>query len=211
MTTSLTQAAPVPLDPWRELQPADRFSRESIAEAHTDNYRPPWLHQEFLPRQEAQRPAYPWCTVGKVLVGSPSGSKTTSGVLVGPNLVLAAGEIASWGMGNWSAEFVPGYRGGGDNPRPFGSSFVERIHGYHRESGTSGFDYVICKLYQPLGQALGWMGTQSLGDMDFEAVVHASCGRAGEPFWFFAGDGPWVAGDRGLVDLVRFGLDRWRP
>ncbi|BCJ75043.1 hypothetical protein CS0771_45870 [Catellatospora sp. IY07-71] len=170
-----------------ELQPEERAADSvSVEEAGTDSHRPPWIEQEFLPSLvpfrlsaqssglpqaqvfmeprprviEAERLPYPWCTVGRIVVRSSLGTWVGSGVLVGPNLVLTAGHVAPWGGTNWSMEFIPGLREGDSNPRPFGSSFVERYRGYNTPGEVSGYDYVVCKLYNPLGRALGWMGTQ---------------------------------------------------
>jgi hypothetical protein len=251
--------------------------------ARTDGYRPPWIPQDYLPRlapfrigdevylepravEEGNRLRYPWHTVGIVF---NSNGRRGSGVLVGPNLLLTAGHLAPWGASSWSMEFVPAYREG---DRPFGSSFVQSYRGYNTAPEVSGHDYIICKLYNPLGQALGWMGTQSWGnedeyyrrrysssgypgsfgtrpaveldmglrdidndspglELEFSAAGHpdVSPGWSGGPLWL-PGEGPNVvgvlsgvetdgfdppfqvyAGGGGMVDLVRFGLDNWRP
>jgi hypothetical protein len=248
----------------------------------TEGYRPPWAPLEYLPRlapfrvgnqiflelraqEETRRLAYPFRTVGMVFSnGIPAGS----GVLVGPNLMLTAGHVAPWGMNPWSMEFVPAFRIGN---RPFGSSFVETYRGYNTQPEVSGHDYVICKLYTPLGQALGWMGTQSWGDEDeYYRRRYVSTGYPGSfgdrpaveldmglrdidndspgielefslanrdfgpgwsggPLWL-PSEGPKAvgvlsgsekdefdprfavfAGGKGMVELVRFGLDNWRP
>jgi V8-like Glu-specific endopeptidase len=208
-----------------QLEDGAGTGRRSAAMDFTPNHRPTWLDQEFLPgrapfrlvgwdaglprahslwepkAREALRPTYPWCTVGEILVESSSGTSRSSGVLVGPNLVLTAGHAAPWGAASWSMEFIPSYRRGERNPRPFGSSFVERIRGYHPKGDTIGYDYVICKLYQPLGKALGWMGTQSWAE---ETV--------GQPAEIYGSEPRHVnAGYRRMVQLVRYGLDNWRP
>ncbi|HEX2085468.1 MAG TPA: hypothetical protein VHF89_07280 [Solirubrobacteraceae bacterium] len=171
----------------------DESARGESEPAATEAYRPPWAEQHFLPRlvpfrspegprghtylepraprpataaeaQEAPHVPYPWRTVGRVFsTGGPSGPESGSGVLVGPNLMLTASHVAPWGSSNWSMEFVPGMRFG---ERPFGSSFVREFRGYRTEPEVSGKDYVVCRLYQPLGNALGWMGGQSWGDED---------------------------------------------
>ncbi|MGK5111375.1 trypsin-like serine peptidase [Geodermatophilus sp. CPCC 205506] len=170
-------------------------------EAGTDSHRPAWMEQQFLPRlapfrlsaretgsraarlflepraAEAERLAYPWCCVGRIITSSSLGTWVGSGVLVGPNLVLTAGHVAPWGGSNWSMEFVPALREGDANPRPFGSSFISQYRGYNRPRDVFGYDYVICQLYRPLGQALGWMGAQSWGNEDeYEARDYTSSG-----------------------------------
>jgi hypothetical protein len=161
---------------------------------------------------------------------------------------------------------------GEPNPRPFGSSFVERFRGYNTRPEVSGKDYVICKLYNPLGNALGWLGRiwfsnedeyfrrsynssgypDSFGNrpavefdlgirdidsdspgLELECVLRPDLGSgwSGGPLWLPMPSGlPAVvgvlsgaetdefdprravfAGGRGMVDLVNFGLDNWRP
>jgi Trypsin len=249
----------------------------------TKGFRPPWATLDLLPPlapfrsgeslflepraiEEGNRLSYPWRTIG--IVFSSDGSQG-SGVLVGPNLMLTAGHVAPWGRSPWSMEFIPAYRAGN---RPFGSSFVQSYRGYNTRPEVSGHDYVICKLYTPLGQSLGWMGTQSWGDeqeyyrrryvssgypgtfgtrpaveldlglrdidndspgkeLEFSLAGHPDIGPgwSGGPLWL-PGEGPTVvgvlsgnekdefdprfhvfAGGGGMVDLVRFGLDNWRP
>ncbi|SDC56052.1 Trypsin [Geodermatophilus telluris] len=258
-------------------------------DAHTEGYRPSWVEQRFLPElapyplsaqrsgltrdrvflepfaSEAERFPYPWRTIGKVY--TPTGGGT--GYLVGPNLVLTAGHVMPWDQANWWVQFIPAYRSGDSNPTPFGSSYVSEYRGY-RPQGSSpfGYDYAVCRLYQPLGNALGWLGTRSAGDGDigsrdyissgypdtfggrpavnfalgirdidsddpgreYETVHHVSAGWSGGPLWYFAGTDPYAigvtsgyetdgldptrdvyAGYRAMTDLVRFGLDNWRP
>jgi hypothetical protein len=251
----------------------------------TEGYRPPWVRQEFLPRLvpfrsparpdhvfmepravEAERLTYPWQTNGLVLVnGVPAGS----GVLVGPNLMLTASHLAPWGSSSWSMEFIPGFRRG--SPRPFGSSFVSEFRGFRVPAGdVTGYDYVVCRLFTPLGQGLGWMGSVAFGNWDeytrrryfstgypdsfagrpaletdmaivdidgddpgleleFPLSFALGPGWSGGPLWL-PNEGPLVAGTVtgrekdvfdptrhvisagfGMIGLVRFGLDNWRP
>ncbi|HET6733903.1 trypsin-like serine peptidase [Mycobacterium sp.] len=166
-------------------------------DAHTEGYRPPWVEQRYLPElapypvaatqsglatdrmfmepfaAEAERFPYPWRTIGKVF--TPTGGGT--GFLVGPNLVLTAGHVMPWDQANWWVQFIPAYRNGDPNPTPFGSSYVSEYRGYRPQGGeVFGYDYAVCRLYQPLGNALGWMGTRSAGDSDIESRSYTSSG-----------------------------------
>ncbi|MET0780230.1 MAG: hypothetical protein ABWZ16_01755, partial [Microbacterium sp.] len=137
--------------PW--ATPADPASDESFT-IEGDSFIAPAVHEEPNPM------LYPMCTVGIVF---NSNGQRGSGVLVGPNLLLTAGHVAPWGAANWSMEFVPAYRNGA---RPFGSSYVQNYHGYNTTGSVTGYDFIICKLYNPLGTALGWMGSASFGNED---------------------------------------------
>lgn len=159
----------------------------------TDGCVHPWLDQVFLPRLvpfrtrheptrtfleprtrdqsdtldagSAPHLAFPWQTFGKVFSsGGPSGGEGGTGVLVGPNLVLTSSHVAPWGASSWTMEFIPGLDG--TFPGPFGSSFVSQFHGVRTEPEVSGLHYVICRLFTPLGNALGWMGAQYWGNED---------------------------------------------
>jgi V8-like Glu-specific endopeptidase len=103
---------------------------------------------------------FPWCTVGKIFVGKnlnfASYHTVGTGVLVGENLVLTASNIAPWGEAGWWMRFVPAYREGEE---PFGSSYVQDIFGF-KETPERGDDFVVCKLFEPIGKKCGWMGTQ---------------------------------------------------
>lgn len=111
--------------------------------------------------------SYPWCTVGKVLYGKNENYNSFqegSGVLVGRNLLLTCSHGVPWGEQSWWIKFIPGEN---NNTEPFGSSFVESYRGIPTEKdNVHGRDYVICKLYKPLGDIVGWMGTQAFGDDD---------------------------------------------
>jgi len=113
---------------------------------------------------EALRFSYPWRTIGNVFVGNGTNfanpTNGGSGVLVGRNLMLTASHVAPWGRGpgQWWMRFVPGFRAGGPDPEPHSSSFVECFYGTFvdvKKPEAGGQDYVICKLYRPLGDALG--------------------------------------------------------
>ncbi|MFN0071992.1 MAG: trypsin-like serine peptidase [Chloroflexota bacterium] len=185
--------------------PAVRRAREMLS---TEGYRPPWSVEQLMPRlvpfrsgkriyletraiEEGQRLNYPWRTVGIIFT---SQGMQGSGVLVGPNLVLTAGHIAPWGQSPWSMEFVPAYRMG---DRPYGSSFIQSYRGFNTRPEASGKDFVICKLYQPLGNAIGWMGTKSFGsEAEYYARSYLASGYPGH-----YGQRPAVELDLGIRDI----------
>ena len=138
--------------------------------------------------------SWPWCTIGKVFsTGGPSGPEEGSGVLVGPNLMLTASHAAPWGSGAWSMEFVPATAAGST----VCSSFVSQFRGVRTEPEVSGLDVVVCRLYSPLGNALGWMGTQSWGNED--EYYRRRFMSSGYPATF--GGRPAVEHDISIVDI----------
>ena len=123
---------------------------------------------------------FPWSTVGRVEYGhgerfdQPLGHGT--GTLVGPNLLLTASHLMPWNHPpeGWWMRFAPGYVSGLE---PYGHSYVERVHGYRTDGHPGGLDCVVGKLYEPLGERVGWMGSQSFGDED----------RYTDPLWLSVG------------------------
>jgi len=107
---------------------------------------------------------WPHCTIGKIWVGENHNYTcplwTGTGVLVGKDLLLTASHTAPWGRYGWWMRFAPGFS---DGAEPFGSSYVSDIRGYHT-SGTEADDFVVCKLFTPLGDTCGWMGTEAWTD-----------------------------------------------
>lgn len=112
---------------------------------------------------------YPYSTIGKVESGFGSEFDRPrirgTGVLVGPNMLLTASHLMQWDhpQEGWWMRFVPGSVSGLE---PYGHSYVQTVHGYRAQEHPHGLDYVLGKLYTPLGQRVGWMGSQSFGDED---------------------------------------------
>lgn len=202
-----------------ELQAA----REAVAGPFLSAYRPQWLDLNYMPRLIPHRiklPAgdlvgvlppgsltiereelipswWPWCTVGRVFVGTtPDFSAwkwSGSGVLVGPNLMLTASHVAPWDADFWWMRFIPDYR---DGSGPFGDSFVSQFRGHRSDAGDE-YDYVICHLYTPLGERAGWMGSWASSDDSF--YRNTSWSSIGYPGDFMGGERPvvewWVQPD----------------
>src|SRR5579871_713448 len=106
---------------------------------------------------------YPSCTIGKIWVGANNNYAcplwTGVGVLVGCDLIVTASHTAPWGCEGWWMRFVPAYHEGKE---PFGSSYVKEIRGYSGATSAAD-DYVVCKLYNPLGDKCGWMHADGWG------------------------------------------------
>lgn len=185
-------------------------------------WRPPWLSAEFMPRvaprelddasalaavgvpvpriSEQLSSGWPWTTVGRVLTGNSTdfiGRRAGSGVMVGPNLMLTASHNMFWDSPNWWIKFSPLWRNG-DHPT-FGSSFVSNVRGIQNVSDVNGYDYIICRLYDPIGHRCGWMGSQSFGDED--AYYDAAWTSVGYPGNFMSGQRPAVEFNIGVRDI----------
>ena len=158
----------------------------------------------LMEAHEAVSTFYPWRTIGKVFVGNDPNFRNENGsgtgVLVGPNLMMTASHLVPWddAAGFWWMRFAPGFR----DSEPDGSSFVTRVRGIRNPESdfeASGYDYVICQLQQPMGEQLGWMGTQSFGDED--SYTDARWISVGYPGWFFNANRPAVEFDIDIDDI----------
>lgn len=106
-------------------------------------------------RREYRDTAWPWGLVGKIF---NSQGYTGSGALVGKNLVVTAGHMVPWGQSSWWMKFVPDYF---DGSSLFGAgveSYVSDARGYDTSGDVTGYDWAILRLYNNLGDGLGYFG-----------------------------------------------------
>jgi len=156
------------------------------------SYRPEWLDVRFTPKTGVRQPeptvrdkkgrvckpltvfpgdarhvlfdtSWPWLLSGKI--GNSDG-KSGSGVLIGDRLVLTARHVIPWNSvaaGNWWMKFTPHYFDGG---APFGASYVSdaRHYGTDDSDYNLSHDYAVLRLFEPLGNQLGYLGTTSFDD-----------------------------------------------
>jgi V8-like Glu-specific endopeptidase len=115
-------------------------------------------------RQVYQDTGYPWRCVGRV---TNNEGKAGSGALVGPDLMVTAGHVVPWNSvnaGSWWMKFVPDFF---DSQSLIGAgvqSNVEQVLGYsaaYYSGSVAGYDWAICKLYNPLGSSWGYFGWNS--------------------------------------------------
>jgi V8-like Glu-specific endopeptidase len=111
--------------------------------------------------------SWPWRLTGLV---TTSDGTAGSGVLVGDRLMLCAHHMRpsnSIAQGNWWMTFVPNFDSGSTPNAPFGSSNVSDLRHYDNESDNEfivGHDFMLCRLFEPLGQQLGYLGSTSFDD-----------------------------------------------
>lgn len=173
-------------------QAAGRLEPRDLASAYGrvspgDAFRPAWLNKSYLPqvvstpRRDGLRPgrpltplsfsfewpeitmdSYPYSTIGRV---DFSNGKSGTGVLVGRSILLTCSHGVPWGERPWWINFTPALY---DNHAPFGNSYVSEYWGYRTDPAhTSAWDYVVCRLYTPLGDRCGYMGYYGTTDDDF--------------------------------------------
>lgn len=133
---------------------------------------------------------YPWRCVGKVEVWVLWGTQkfyygAGAGALVGPNVMLTASHVFPWfvvslgsalGWG-WMMKFTPAYY---DGTSILGSgvySYCQTGQGY--AAHDQGDDIIIMKLYTPLGNSLGWLGSRTYHDDWEDGHYWTKCGYPG--------------------------------
>jgi V8-like Glu-specific endopeptidase len=117
-----------------------------------------------------QPSGYPWQCIGRVFVwqnpSDPGPAWSGAGTLVTHNTILTAGHVAPWqsGQGPFKAQFVPAYFNGSSTLGPNVYSYVQAYWGYSNSfvsQAPSAYDYCVMKLFDPLGDSLGWFGSKT--------------------------------------------------
>lgn len=116
-------------------------------------------------RQAYYPSGYPWQCIGRVFTWTdatrPGWSFYGSGVLVGPRHVLTAGHVAPWGSANWAMLFVPGYYDGNSVVGSGANSWVSDFRSLDSGAASvSAHDISLLRLYDPLGDQLGYFGSK---------------------------------------------------
>jgi len=148
-------------------------------------------------RQILTDSSWPWNLTGLV---TNSDGQSGSGVLVGDRLMLTAHHLrpsSSISRGSWWMTFTPHSDSGS---APFGASNVSDLRHYDADSDTeyvTGHDYMLCRLFEPLGQRLGFLGSTSFDD-DWrgQQVWH----NIGYPFDVGGGTRPAVQVNQSMED-----------
>jgi Trypsin len=173
----LTKArqADVKLEPfrpdWSDLvyhpKPSGGNQRKPLRRLKGQRVRPHYVFGNDA-RQPFYPSGYPWQCIGRMFVwnnpSSPYYQWSGTGVLVDRYTVLTAGHMAPWGANPWMVQFVPAYYNGSSTLGSNVYSYVESYWGYNTNDQVSAWDYVVMKLYDPLGEELGYFGFKTYDD-----------------------------------------------
>jgi V8-like Glu-specific endopeptidase len=99
--------------------------------------------------------SWPWGLVGRVFT---SRGTSGTGVLIGDRTIVTAGHMVPWGDSSWWMRFVPAYYDGDSLHGAGVQSYVSDARGYDTSGDVTGYDWAVCRLYTPLGNALGYFG-----------------------------------------------------
>jgi Trypsin len=142
----------------------------SIGPVSGDGIRGELFYGVYAPedRQVYYPTGYPWQCIGRVFayndINAGTWSWWGSAVLIGPRHVLTAGHVVPWDGTAWAMQFVPGYYDGSSLSGPGASSWVSDARGWEtsfRSRLPSGEDIAVLRLYDPLGDALGYFGAKT--------------------------------------------------
>lgn len=124
--------------------------------------------------------AWPWGLAGKVFTSS---GWTGSAALIGDRLIATAGHVVPWDDNPWWMRFVPAFYDGTSLHGAGVESYVSDARGYDVNGDVTGYDWAVCRLYDPLGSWLGYFGYNGYDD-DWED----------DPYWSIIGYPGAVAG-----------------
>ncbi|MGH7499478.1 MAG: trypsin-like serine peptidase [Gemmatimonadales bacterium] len=185
------------------------FLRETDPKARFTSFRPSWADATYAPkiisrdrframRRINGRPvnplyvfgpddrwsfrdaSWPWGLVGKVFTSS---GWTGSAALIGDRIIATAGHVVPWDDNPWWMRFVPGFYDGASLYGAGVESYVSDARGYDVNGDVTGYDWAVCRLYEPLGSSLGYFGYNGYDD-DWED----------DPYWSIIGYPGAVAG-----------------
>jgi V8-like Glu-specific endopeptidase len=129
-------------------------------------------------RQVYYPSGYPWRCIGRIFVWNNASAVnwawSGSAALVSKNSILTCSHVVPWGATSWKALFVPGYYDGASVYGANAASWVQTARGY--QDHDQGDDMATMRLYQPLGDWLGYFGYKTYND-DWEDG----------PYWTLAG------------------------
>lgn len=178
------------------------IQKQTDPKASFNSYRPPWIDGTFSPKIMTQDhfrkmkrlnkkvvdplyvfgpddrwafrdPAWPWGLVGKVFTSS---GWTGSAVLIGDRLIATAGHVVPWHDNPWWMRFVPAFYDGQSLHGAGVESYISDARGFDVDGSVTGYDWAVCRLYEPLGSYLGYFGYNGYNN-DWE----------NDPYWSIIG------------------------
>jgi V8-like Glu-specific endopeptidase len=186
-----------------ERHPATRFLNEAHESTSYRSHRPDWIDALPLPRLVLDRGAqalrrfdgtrseplwvyddarhafqdssWPWGLVGRIF--NDQGFSGT-GALIGDRLVVTAGHMVPWSSQSWWMRFVPAYFNGSSLYGAGVESYVSDARGY--DTGGTGYDWALLRLYEPLGMSLGYFGYNSYSTNWNNLSVWSNIGYPGD-------------------------------
>jgi len=112
-------------------------------------------------RWEFRDPSWPWGLVGQVFNNEGMSGTAT---LIGDRLIATAGHLIPWKSDNWWMRFVPAYYNGSSLHGAGVESYVSDVNGFDVDGDVVGYDWAVCRLYEPLGNMLGFFGYNGYSD-----------------------------------------------
>jgi V8-like Glu-specific endopeptidase len=191
-----------------ERHPAEKFLKEVNDDVSFKAHRPDWIDALPLPRLILDKAArsmrrfdgrrteplwvydnaryafqdssWPWGLVGRIF--NNEGFSGT-GALIGDRTVITAGHMVPWNStaaGSWWMKFVPAYFNGTSLFGAGVESYVSDARGYNTGGNVTGYDWAVLRLYEPLGQSLGYFGYNSYSTDWNDLGVWSNIGYPGD-------------------------------
>ena len=186
-----------------ERRPSEKYLAEVKDNVSYRSHRPDWIDALPVPRlvidravrmlrrfdggraeplwvYDSQRHAFeddswPWVLVGRIF--NDQGFSGT-GAPIGDRIVITAGHMVPWSSSSWWMRFVPAYFNGASLFGTGVESYVSDARGY--DTGGTGYDWALLRLYEPLGSTLGYFGYNSYSTSWNNLPVWSNIGYPGD-------------------------------
>jgi len=135
-------------------------ARPSLRRFNGRSVRPLWVFGND-DRWQFRDASWPWGLVGRIFNNR---GESGTGALVGDRIVITAGHMVPWGDSPWWMRFVPAYYDGASLHGVGIESYVSDARGYNTSGSVTGYDWAVLRLYEPLGQWLGYFGYNGYSD-----------------------------------------------
>lgn len=128
---------------------------------------------------------YPWCCAGRLTIWNDPNAMywesdgAASAALVAPNIIVTSAHVIPKGTTKFRCLFQPGLYGSHSTLNKW--SYVQTWRAYPVNGYDKGDDLAIMKLYEPIGNDLGWFGTKTYNDAWEDKAVFTRIGYAPIP------------------------------